>query len=160
MAAPAAWLLAHVERHDMLFPNSPVFLAALPAARDATALPREQPSLVIRAVRRAGLPVGSVFVAVPIDQGRVDVPGLRGRLGPRFVAQPYAHWLIIRATGPFLNRRAALTAAAEALSAAQMSIHGESAQLDGYFRQGLASLHGALRALESDQHAAATSTSS
>ena len=118
---------------------------------------------MIRAVRRAGLPVGSVFVAVPIDQGRVDVPGLRGRLGPRVVVQPCAHWLIIRATGPFLNRRAVLTATMEALSAAQLSIHGESAQLDGYFRQGVAPLQGALRALavdQLDQRAPATSTSS
>ncbi len=160
MAAPAAWLVTHVSYRDVLFPNSPVFLAALPATRGVVAVPREESSLVLRAVRRARLPVASVLVAVPLDQGEVDVPRLRRRLGTAFDVRPYPRWLIIRANGPFQDRSAVVAAAADALTAAQASIHGQSIALDGYFHQSLGSLRAALRALESDQRALATSTSS
>jgi len=160
MAAPAAWLLTHVERNDVLFPNSPVFLAALHATHGVATVPREEPSLVLRAVRRATLPIGSVLVAVPLDQGTVSVVALRRRLGAGFEVRPYRRWLIIRAAGPFRDRGAVVVAAARALSAARASIDGQSVGLEGYFHQSLGSLRAALRVLRADQQARATSTSS
>jgi len=92
LAAPAARLRAGIHDDDVLFPYSPVFLAALPESGDARSLPRAEPELLARAVRRVDLPAGDVWVAIP---GRP--------------------WVIVHRPGPFRDRVSILDAVAEAL---------------------------------------------
>jgi len=145
LAAPAGWLRDRIEPNAILFPNSPVFLAALPAARHAQALPREQPLLVTRALRRAHLPAPALYVAVPLDDVHLREAALRSALRAGFHMQVFPSWLLIRAAGPFGNDRAVLEQLVRAVTAARASIDGPSAQLKGYLRQSLRALCSSLR---------------
>ena len=150
LAAPAVWLRARITKDAVLFPNSPVFLAALSSARRARALPREQPVLVVRALRRVAFPVPSVFVAVPLD-------GLRAADGSlvsdrRWHVRTFPSWLLFEGRGPFRDRRQVLERIALALSDARGAISTGSPQLDGYLRQSRASVCGALRSLGGTCH--------
>ncbi|MFL5945280.1 MAG: hypothetical protein ACJ74D_04690 [Gaiellaceae bacterium] len=78
-AAPADWLRARVAEGDALYPYSPVFLAALPEASVAHALPRE-PVALARALERAP-ETARTFVALPT--GRT--------------------WRLLEVRGPFAN---------------------------------------------------------
>jgi hypothetical protein len=90
VAAPAAWIRAHVEPGDVLYPYSPVFLAALPKAAEARALPRE-PVALAHALRRAG-DVKRVFVAIPLREPLTNpIPG----------GHVFRSWLILQERGPF-----------------------------------------------------------
>ncbi len=90
VAAPAAWIRAHVERGDLLYPYSPVFLAALPDAAKARALPRE-PVALARVLRRAG-DVQRVIVAIPLREPlTLKTPG----------AHVFHSWLILDHPGSF-----------------------------------------------------------
>jgi hypothetical protein len=109
VAAPAAWLTTALARSDVLYPYSPVFLAALPAAREARAYSRD-PVALARAVRRTGA-TNALFVSVPLREP-VDGDALR-RAGVRFRAFP--SWLILESRGPFTNGAAALESAVELL---------------------------------------------
>ena len=109
VAAPAAWLTTALARRDVLYPYSPVFLAALPAAREARAYSRD-PVALARAVRRTGA-TNALFVSVPLREP-VDGNALR-RAGVRFRAFP--SWLILESRGPFTNGAAALESAVELL---------------------------------------------
>jgi hypothetical protein len=109
VAAPAAWLTTELAPHDVLYPYSPVFLAALPVAREARAYSRE-PVALARAVRRTGA-TDAVFVSVPLHEP-VDGEALR-RAAVRFHAFP--SWLILESRGPFPNGAAALESAVELL---------------------------------------------
>ena len=100
LAAPTAWVLATTPPDAVVFPASPVFLAALPATRHASVLPREQPSLVQRAVERATLPTPAVTVAIPLEGVRVDVDKLRASLDTGHRVRVYPHWLLVEAPGP------------------------------------------------------------
>jgi hypothetical protein len=88
--APAAWIRAHVHRGDVMYPYSPVFLAALPDAAAARALPREPVALALAVRRVHG--VRAVFVAIPLREP-LDrpVPG----------AHVFHSWLILEHRGPF-----------------------------------------------------------
>lgn len=110
--APAAWLRAHVSQGDVLYPYSPVFLAALPTTSAAHGYPRE-PVALGRALRRTGR-VGSAFVSLPLPSGisAGTVERLR-RAGVDAFAFP--HWLILRDSGPFDDGRAALTSTEDML---------------------------------------------
>ncbi len=147
-AAPAAWLRRNVRAGDVLFPSSPVFLAALPATRHAVPLSRNRPSsLIRRSLERIQLPVGAAHVAVPLDFAeRVDVASLRTELGPEYVITLFDYWLVITARGPFHEPRAVAEGIAEALRAAQYSVAG-GPELESYFRIGFGPLCGALRSL-------------
>ena len=90
VAAPAAWIRDHVEPGDLLYPYSPVFLAALPRTELARSLPRE-PVALSRALRRTG-DVHAVFVAIPLSS-----PILRGVPG----AHVFRSWLIVQHRGSF-----------------------------------------------------------
>jgi hypothetical protein len=137
LAAPASWLRMRIADGDVVFPSSPVFLAALPEARRALPLPREQPILVTRALGRARFPRHAAFVAVPLD-GTTAIPGSSREVFPS--------WLIVRLTGPFEDRVALLTALLDGLDQASSAVARPTPRLAGYVRQSRATLCGALRA--------------
>ncbi|MDX6514388.1 MAG: mannosyltransferase [Gaiellaceae bacterium] len=99
LAEPAAWVRERVQEGDLLFPYSPVFLAALPESGRAVGLPRAEPQPLLDALRRAHFPVRDVFVAIPSG----GTP-----LGSR--ATPFEAWALVRARGPFASPAAALRA--------------------------------------------------
>lgn len=144
LAAAAAWLRGEITGDAVLFPNSPVFLAALSSARYARALPREQPVLVLRALRRATFPVPSVFVAVPLDGVKVE---LRAALRPGLRVRTFPSWLLLEGRGPYRDERQVLDRVELALAAARDAISKGSPQVDGYLRQSRDSVCGALRSL-------------
>jgi hypothetical protein len=106
LGAPAAWLATQLGPGDVLYPYSPVFLAALPVAKEARAYSRE-PVALARAVKRTGA-TRTVFISIPL-RGPVNGDALR-RAGVRFRAFP--SWLILVSRGPFGNGTAALGSAA------------------------------------------------
>ena len=101
--APAAWIRTRVEKDDVLFPYSPVYLAALPETAHATIISRARPDLLLRELDRAELPVRRVFVAVP-GAGHEVAPGAGYRV------QRFPDWLLLEISGPFANRIAVLEA--------------------------------------------------
>ena len=147
LAGPTAWLLATTPPDAVIFPASPVFLAALPATRHASVLPREQPSLVQRAVERATLPTPAVIVAIPLENGRVDLDKLRASLGADSRVRAYRHWLLLKAPGPFSDPRSVLVVIARIVSASTDAITPQTVRLQGFLRQSRASVCGALRRL-------------
>ncbi|HMI98559.1 MAG TPA: hypothetical protein VK488_01865 [Gaiellaceae bacterium] len=132
LSAPAARLRAEIRPGDVLFPFSALNLAALPEAARATALPRAQPELLARAIRRIDLPAGSIFVAVPVagTQIRLD------RLGPR--SERIGGWLILERPGPARDRVSIATAIEgmlrEARAATTPPYH---TALAGYYQLGI-----------------------
>ncbi|MGZ4355762.1 MAG: hypothetical protein ACXVRU_03020, partial [Gaiellaceae bacterium] len=112
VAAPAAWLATQLGRGDVLYPYSPVFFAALPAAKEARAYSRE-PVALARAVKRTGA-TQTVFISIPLREP-FNGDGLR-RAGVRFHA--FSSWLILESRGPFADGTAALESAAELLKVA------------------------------------------
>jgi hypothetical protein len=109
VGAPAAWLAKQLGPGDVLYPYSPVFLAALPVAREARAYSRE-PVALARAVKRTG-PTHTVFMSIPLREP-ANADALR-RAGVGFRAFP--SWLILESSGPFANGTAALGSAAKLL---------------------------------------------
>jgi hypothetical protein len=101
--APAAWIGPRVEERDVLFPYSPVYLAALPETGDATVISRARSDLLLRELDRAELPVRKVFVAVP-GAGHEAAPGAGYRV------QRFPEWLLLEVNGPFADRTAVLLA--------------------------------------------------
>ena len=147
LAAPAARLLVTTPRDAVIFPASPVFLAALPATRHASVVPREQPSLVQRAVERATLPTPAVIVAIPLEDVRVDLDKLRASLGTGYRIRAYRYWLLVEALGPFSDRRAVVAVIARIVSAATDAIAPRTVRIQGFLRQSRASVCGALSRL-------------
>jgi len=147
LAWPGAALRTEVQSDDVLFPFSPVYLAGLPATGRARSLPRAEPQLVVRAVRRVELPANEVFVAVPVGETRIQLERLRHR---DLVPERFGGWLIVRRLGPFADRAAILEAAADALREARSARIGPiPPQLAGYYTQNLAVLASARRRLHS-----------
>jgi len=109
LAAPAAWLATQLGPGDVMYPYSPVFFAALPAAKEARAYSRE-PVALARAVKRTGA-TNTVFISIPLREP-ADGDALR-RAGVGFRAFP--SWLILESRGPFANGTAALGSAAQLL---------------------------------------------
>lgn len=107
VAAPAVWLRAHIVRGDVLYPYSPVFLAALPAAARARSYSRE-PVALARAARRTG-DVPMVFVSLPL---RKPI-STSADIGANVLA--FRWWLILEAHGPFPDGTSALAATADML---------------------------------------------
>jgi hypothetical protein len=132
LAEPARWLEEQVQPGDVLFPYSPVFLAALPATRHAVTLPRERATLE-PALDQVDFPVGSVFVAVPSRGAEVaEGEGV----------ESFRAWLLTRELGPFTSRDAVIAAAARALEAADAALSGENARLRAYLDSSKAALCG------------------
>jgi hypothetical protein len=132
LAEPARWLEQHVRPGDVLFPYSPVFLAALPATRHAVTLPRERATLE-PALDHVEFPVGSVFVAVP--RRGAEVSEDEG-------VESFRAWLLAREEGPFTSRDAVVAAAARALETADAALSGENARLRAYLDSSKAALCG------------------
>jgi hypothetical protein len=109
VTAPAAWLRGQLTPGAVLYPYSPVFLAALPAAREAQTYSREPVALARIAARTHATP--AVFMSIPLREP-VDAAALRSA-GVRFRA--FSSWLILESRGPFVDGRAALGSAAAAL---------------------------------------------
>jgi hypothetical protein len=155
VAAPAAWLRGHVGAGDVLYPYSPVFLAALPAVERARGYSRE-PVALARAARRTG-GVPRVFVSLP----------LRRPIAPRALAQlhragvvthPFPSWLIVEAPGPFPDGRDALAAAASTLGRAAPALARSAPLADAFLQQLHAAACGALIRLAASCYAVANST--
>jgi hypothetical protein len=116
VAAPAAWLKVRLSRDDVLYPYSPVFLAALPTAAEARGYSRE-PIALARAVKRTRT-VPTVFVSIPLE-APVDGPALR-RAHVAF--EEFPSWLILETRGPFVDGAMALQSAAQLLERAAPAI--------------------------------------
>ena len=145
LAAPAARLRAEILPGDVLFPFSALHLAALPAAGQATGLPRAQPGLLARAIRRVNLPAGTVFVAVPLAETQVRLD----RLDPQ--AERIGGWLILRRRGPIDDRPAIAAAIATLLREARAAtVAPYHSALDGYYKLGIDVADGAERRLRLD----------
>jgi len=150
LVEPAHRLRAEVGAGDVLFPFSAVYLAALPEAGRARALPPGEPKLVARAMRRVELPAGDVFVAVPVGTSGLRLGRLRERLGPRFSAERLGGWLIVEGRGPFGDRASVLAAVSRALAEARAAAAGPLPEgLTAYYSHSLAVLLEARRALDS-----------
>jgi hypothetical protein len=118
VAAPAAWIRAHVHQGDLLYPYSPVFLAAMPEAPEARALPREPVALGRVLTRVRG--VHSVFVAIPLREPlRRPLPG----------AHVFRSWVILEHRGPFTQIPALLARLAPLVQGT--SAHASVLQLRG-----------------------------
>ena len=141
LEAPAAFLREAVAEDDVLFPYSPVYLAALPQTGEADVLTRARAELVRRELERLEPPVGSVFVAVPLDGARLDEEALEGS---DLAVHRFRYWLLLEASGPFVDEHEAVVAALEAVEAADAAITSEPLRLRGYFRQSRAALSGSL----------------
>jgi dolichyl-phosphate-mannose-protein mannosyltransferase len=109
VAAPAAWLAQQVGPRDVLYPYSPVFLAALPAAKKARSYSRE-PVALARAAKRTDA-TAAIFMSIPL-RAPVNGVALR-RAGVRFRAFP--SWLILESRGPFANGTVGLESAVQLL---------------------------------------------
>jgi hypothetical protein len=91
MEAIAANLRPRISPGDVVYPYSPVFLAALPDAAEARGFPREPVALVRIADRTRNIP--AVFISVATRDS----------------------WLILERRGPFRDGRAVLTAVTQTL---------------------------------------------
>ena len=86
----AAWVRSHVRAGDALYPYSPVFLAALPQASVAQALPRE-PVALDRLLRRTratdrtlvAIPTGRIWKIIAVPGPFTNVPQALARAAPR-----------------------------------------------------------------------------
>jgi hypothetical protein len=110
--APAAWIRTRVEERDVLFPYSPVYVAALPEAGKATVISRARAELLLRELDRAELPVRKAFLAVP-DGGYLVTPGAG------YSVQRSRHWLLLEVSGPFADRATVLQALHRAVGSIQ-----------------------------------------
>jgi len=142
LAGPAARLRSEIRTGDVLFPFSALHLAALPASGDARALPRAQPDILARAIRRVELPAGSLFVAVPVAGTQIQLDRLDAR------AERIGGWLILERRGPFRDRpsiaAAISTLLREARAATTPPYH---TALAGYYELGVNVADGAERRL-------------
>ena len=152
LALPAARLREEIRQGDVLFPFSAVHLAALPAAAGATGLPRAQPELLARALRRVEVPAGSVFVSVPVATSDIRLDMLNAQLGPGFSAERIGGWLILERHGPVPDRPAIAAAISTLLREAQAATSGEyHTALVGYYELGIDVAEGAERRLRLDR---------
>ncbi len=145
VAAPAERLRAQIRPGDVLFPFSALHLAALPAAGRATGLPRAQPGLLARAIRRVDVPAGTVFVAVPLADTQIRLDGLNAE------AERIGGWLILRRRGPIDDRPAIAASIAMLLREARAAtVAPYDPALAGYYKLGIDVADGAERRLRLD----------
>jgi hypothetical protein len=145
LSAPAAWVRAEVEPGSVLFPYSPVYLAALPATEQFYAVPRSGRPFEI--VERADYPVPGVVIALPLDGTRVTEKRLRARLAPGSEVAIFDEWLLLEIRGPFSDKHAVLDAARDSLVASFWSTRRQSHAFRSDLRSGEATLCPALAEL-------------
>ncbi len=136
VAAPATWLRSHLSPGDVLYPYSPVFLAALPTAAKARGYPREAVALARVARRTDDVP--AVFVSLPLG-GPVTSATVRDLRRGGVVVHASPSWLILGRRGPFGDGPTALAAAARMLTRAAPIVAVGAPSAQGYLQQ----LHGA-----------------
>jgi hypothetical protein len=124
LAVPTAWLRERVGDGDLLFPFSSAFLAALPEAGAAVALPRSDVVLLSRALDRVELPARDLYLAIPLVTARARIDAVRARLGPRFDVEPFGGWLLVRAEGPFAEKADVLAPAFRVLRVTASELTG------------------------------------
>lgn len=143
--APAEFTRQKVRPGDVLFPYSPVFLAALPESARATTLPPVEPSVIRRAIDRVPRESGALYVAVPSDHP-IPAARLSEALGPRAEVRSFqGGWLVVRLDGPFANPRAVLNEAARMLETTlRIARPPVGSEVEYYLRSNIAGLRGAL----------------
>jgi hypothetical protein len=115
LAEPAAWLEERVDKDDVLYPYSSVFLAALPESGEAVSLPRGQAQSLLAAVERLDYPARDLFVAIPAEG-------------------PLGGWTIVRAPGPFADAPSLLQRALGTLQAVRVTLPANAPEpLEGWF---------------------------
>jgi hypothetical protein len=131
LRAPAAELRREIVPGDVLFPFSALHLAALPASGRARTLPRAQPELLARAIRRVELPARSVIVAVPLAETRLRPDRLDD-------GERVGGWLIMRRRGPMRERAAIAEAVASLLREARAAtVPPYDPALASYYKLGI-----------------------
>jgi hypothetical protein len=131
LRAPAAELRREIVPGDVLFPFSALHLAALPASGHARTLPRAQPELLARAIRRVELPARSVIVAVPLAKTKLR----RGRLAE---GRRVGGWLILTRRGPMRDRAEIAEAVGSLLREARAAtVPPYDSALASYYRLGI-----------------------
>jgi hypothetical protein len=116
VAAPAAWLDSRLSSGDVLYPYSPVFLAALPTAAEARGFSREPVALARAAKRTRTVP--AVFVSIPLTEP-VHRHALRKT---RVTFHEFPSWLILETRGPFADGTTALQSTVQLLERAAPAI--------------------------------------
>jgi hypothetical protein len=135
LAAPAAWVRDHAEDDSLLLFYSPVFLEALPAAQDATAVPRSGRPLAM--VERADYPVPSLVLALRLDGTTVRSRRLETRIGTGSEVADFPGWVVFTVPGPFADPHEALIAARDGLRSALTESTGRTLPFRRDVRNGL-----------------------
>ncbi len=152
VAGPARWLRAHLSSGDVLYPYSPVFLAALPAAAQARGYSRE-PVALARAARRTD-DVPTVFVSLPLRKPINSSTDL----GADVHVHAFGSWLILEVHGPFPDGTSALAATAHMLEETGPLVATAASNARLYLEQIHGAACAALARLGSPCYAVATST--
>lgn len=145
VVAPAEFVRRRVRQGDVLFPYSPLFLAALPESARATTLPPVEASVIRRAIDRVPPEPGALFVAVPSDYF-IDMRRVSEAFGPGADVRFYqGGWLVVRVGGPFANPRTVLSEAARVLETTFAAARPPAgSELEYFLRSNIAGLRGAL----------------
>jgi hypothetical protein len=114
LAAPSAWLRERIQANEVLYPYSSVFLAALPEAGRATALPRAQTGPILDALDRLDYPVARIFVAIPTGRTRLSSAALE-----EYPVARFRSWVLVEVRGEFSDPASVLAATEKALVAAR-----------------------------------------
>ena len=145
VVAPAEFVRRRVRQGDVLFPYSPLFLAALPESARATTLPPVEASVIRRAIDRVQREPGALFVAVPSDYF-IDMRRVSEALGPGVDVRAYpGRWLVVRVGGPFSDPRTVLNEAARVLETTLATARPPvGTEVEYYLRSNIEGLRGAL----------------
>jgi hypothetical protein len=135
LAGPATWVRDHAEADSLLLFYSPVFLEALPAAQDATAVPRSGRPLAM--VERADYPVPSLVLALRLDGTTVRSRRLETRIGTGSEVADFPGWVVFTVPGPFADPHEALIAARDGLRSALTESTGRTLPFRRDVRNGL-----------------------
>lgn len=158
LAAPAAWVRSEVTSGDVLFPYSPVYVAALDSVQQATLVNRDEPSGVLRALDRVDPPVRRVVVAVPLGTGHASADELRRRL-PGATVAVFPQWLLIAVDGPYTSDSAVVEAIGGVLEMVRSEVRAKPLRLRNFLRRSTEGLDGALRMLASEAGGAVVQSS-
>jgi hypothetical protein len=144
LAAPAAWLREAVRPEDVLFPFSPLYLAALPESAKATVVSKARPELVLRQLGDARLPARAGFVAVPLEGAALDAQRLRSAAGDRLRLHRFRSWLVLEVSGPFADHASLLAAMHEAVAATHAAAASQPPRVRAYLLRSEKALEAAL----------------
>jgi hypothetical protein len=122
LAAPAAWIDAHVRHGDVLFPYSVVYLKPLAQTSHAIALPRAEGRPITDALGHVRMPASGIVLAVPLDGATVDRGALASALGTPLETFVSHDWLLVRSPGPYPDRRSIARRAYAMLMGAQRAV--------------------------------------